>query len=82
MTQKRLRVLYLLAFVGFVLIVASPYAESVDNALVYVAIPLFLMLAVLSLYSWKRARDLGGRKDTGSTWPRRLETFLRKLPPF
>jgi len=82
MTQKRLGVLYFLAFVGLILIVASPFAESADNLLAYVALPLFFILAVLSLYSWKRARDLGGRKDSGSTLPRRVETFLRKLPPF
>ena len=82
MTETRLRVLYVLAFVGFILIVASPFAESVDNLLAYVALPLFFILAVLSLYSWKRARDLGGRKDSGSAWPSRIETFLRKLPPF
>ena len=82
MNERSKTILYLLAFAGFILIVASPFADSVDNLLAYVAIPLFLILAGLSLYSWKRERDLGGHKDSGSTWPRRLETFLRKLPPF
>ena len=82
MSESRQKLLYLLAFAGFILIVASPFAESVDNLLTYVALPLFLILAALSLYSWKRARDLGGRKESGATWPRRIENFLRKLPPF
>jgi hypothetical protein len=82
MSERWQKLLYLLAFVGFILIAASPFAESVDNLLAYVALPLFFILAVLSLYSWKRSRDLGGRKKPGSTWPRRIETFLRKLPPF
>jgi hypothetical protein len=82
MSESRQNVLYFLWFVAFILIVASPFAESVDNLLAYVALPLVVILSILSLYSWKRARDLGGRKDSGSTWPRRIETFLRKLPPF
>ena len=82
MTERGLKGLYVLAFVGFILIVASPFAESADNLLAYGALPLFLILSVLALYSWKRARDLAGRKESGSTWPRRIETFLRKLPPF
>jgi hypothetical protein len=82
MTKRRLKVLYFLAFVGFVLIAASPFAESVDNLLMYVALPLFLLLSILALYSWKRERDLAGRKDSGPTWPSRIEAFLRKLPPF
>lgn len=81
MSERWRKLLSLLALVAFLLVVASPFAESIDNALVYVTLPLFLVLAVLSLYSWKRARDLGGR-EPGSTWPRRLETLLRKLPPF
>jgi membrane protein implicated in regulation of membrane protease activity len=82
MSERRQEVLYLLAFVGFILIIASPFAVSIDNLLVYVALPLFLILTVLSLYSWKRARDLGGRQESGTTWPKRIETLLRKLPPF
>jgi membrane protein implicated in regulation of membrane protease activity len=80
MVESRLKALYLLGFIAFVLLAASPFAESVDNLLMYVAIPLFLLLSVLALYSWQRARD--GREESGSTWPKRVETFLRKLPPF
>ena len=82
MSERHQGLLYLLAFFGFVVIAASPFAESLDNLLAYVALPLFLILTVLSLYSWKRARDLGGREESGATWPRRIESFLRKLPPF
>jgi hypothetical protein len=82
MSGRWQKLLYLLAFAGFILIVVSPFAERADNLLAYVALPLFLILAILSLYSWKRARDLGGREEPGSTWPRRIESFLRRLPPF
>ena len=82
MTERRLGVLYFLAFIALILIVASPFAASVYNLLAYVAIPLFLVLSVLGFYSWKRQGDLAGRKETSSTWPGRIETFLRKLPPF
>jgi len=81
-SEKRLAGVYFLAFVGFILIAATPYAKAVDSLLAYVALPLFLALSTLTIYSWKQARDIAGHKAARTSWPIRMEAFLRKLPPF
>jgi hypothetical protein len=81
MSEKRLRVLHFLAFVGFILIASSPYAKAVDRLLAFVALPMFMALSTLTLYSWKQARDVAGHNASKTSWPIRMEAFLRKLPP-
>jgi len=54
MSERWQKLLYLLAFVAFIVIAASPFAESVDNYLGYVGIILFGLVTVVAFYWWWR----------------------------
>jgi len=79
--EKRLAVLYLVAFAGLILISASPFARSVDNFLGYVTLPLFVLLSVLASYNWVKEKSPANQKESGQGRSNRLEAFLKKLPP-
>lgn len=76
-SEKRIGALWFLAFIGWLLIAASPFGESMEHLLMYAAVPLFVLLNVLAILSWSRTRN----NEIGPTHAGRLEAFLRKMPP-
>ena len=73
MSERKRKILYALAFITFLLVVASPFAESADNMAVYIGLPLLLIGSAVAFYDWLRPQ--GGANDPSSKWRKRLDFF-------
>jgi len=82
MSERWQKILYLLAFVVFIVVVASPFAESADNYLSYVGIVLFGLVTVVVFYSWWK-RQIGPDNDEPPSQLKNLvHHLLRSSWPF
>jgi hypothetical protein len=82
MSESWQKLLYLLAFVGFILIVASPFAESADNYLGYVGIILFGFVTVVSSYWWWKRQSRTHTEEHSSKLKSLVNHLLRSSWPF
>ena len=83
LTSKKSAIPGLLAFIGFVLVVVSPYARSIDDAYItlsfYIGIPLLLIASVYAVLYWWATQIQGGPPPTSATKWKRIESRLEWL---
>ena len=84
MSRKLSIVLCFVSFTALAAIVASPFAEDVDDAFVYVSlfvgIPVLLISSAMLLVSWWRQQIKGETPRPRSKWRKVFDVM--NLPPF
>lgn len=81
-STKAYALLCLLGFIVFGVASATPFAESLDNIALYVALPILAILSVVTLHQWWKRQIRGETGHADSGWIERIVTKLRNLPPF